>query len=140
MGLLRIAIVIAAGVAVLPSDRESQDKLYAHAANATTWAVTFCDRNAKTCEQGAELWTKFAAKAQFGAKMALDLARESSNEQIASDSGRDYRNGDDSRQAPLPAQSAERASPAVFERRGGTLTAEDLKPAWRGKTVNKGSF
>lgn len=131
MGLIRIAVVSAAAIALLPSDRESQDKLYERAATATHWAVTFCDRNVETCEQGSELWTKFIAKAEFGARMALDIARDQSLETIASASND---NGEPPQQSTAP------MSPAVLERRGGTLTPEDLKPAWRGKSAPKGSI
>ncbi len=136
MGLLRIAVVVAAGVALLPSDRESQDKLYDRAASATTWAMTFCDRNTATCEQGAQLWTKFVAKAEFGAKVALDLARDRYSGDVV------IGNADsDGKTSPLPQMDLPaRTAPAVLERRGGTLRPDDLKPAWRGKASSKGSI
>lgn len=119
MGLFRLAAVVAVGVSLLPADREKQEQLYTRVATAATWTMTFCDRNAETCVKAATLWTDFARKAEFGAKLAYDVMRE--NESGATSE---------------PAISA----PAYFERtppRGGTLTPHDLKPAWRGKTANK---
>src|ERR1700742_4209987 len=69
MGLLRIATVAAIGIALLPSDKEQQQHLYERASASAEWAVTFCDRNAAMCAKGAELWTQFVAKAQFGAQL-----------------------------------------------------------------------
>ncbi len=121
MGMLRIATVVAVGVALLPAEPESQEALYKRAAATTTWVVTFCDRNATVCTQSAKLWQQFVAKAEFGAKLAYDMMRE--GEQIRSESAMD---------API--------APASLERGSGTLTKEDLAPAWRGKPRSKGSI
>src|SRR6185437_16250497 len=72
MGLLRIATIIAVGIAVLPSDRDQQQRLYDRAGATAEWVITFCDRNGPTCAKGAELWSQFVAKAEFGAKLAYD--------------------------------------------------------------------
>ena len=120
MGVLKLAAIAAVGVSLLPSDRDKQEQLYARAASATTWAVTFCDRNAATCVQATSLWAEFTKKAEFGAKLALDMARE--KEKAASMTHEDG------------------AAPASYEpavSRAGTLTPHDMKPAWRGKTANK---
>lgn len=114
MGLLRIATVIAVGVALLPSDREQQQHIYERAGATAHWVVTFCDRNGPTCEKGSELWSQFLAKAEFGAKLAYDMMRE--------------RGGPD-----RPGSETERIfSPATLERDNGTLTQKDRKPSWRG--------
>ena len=120
MGLLRIATIVAVGVALLPSDRDQQQRLYERAGSTAQWVVTFCDRNGPTCATGSELWSQFVAKAEFGAKLAYDMARE--------------------RQATQA--TAERVyTPLALERdSSGTLTAQDKKPAWRGKSGNKGSI
>ena len=120
MGVLKLAAIAAVGVSLLPSERDKQEQLYARAAAATTWAVTFCDRNAATCVQATNLWAEFTKKAEFGAKLALDMARE--KEKTASMTREDG------------------AAPASYEpaaSRAGTLTPHDVKPAWRGKTANK---
>ena len=87
MGILRIAIVVAAGVALLPSDREQQQRLMQRASDATTWVVTYCDRNAAHCTQAAGLWTQFVAKAEFGAKLAYDMMKDTGSERQTADAG-----------------------------------------------------
>lgn len=72
MGLFRLAIVAAVGISLLPSESEQQEKLYARAAEAAHWTMTFCERNAGTCTQAAALWDQFVKKAEFGAKLAYD--------------------------------------------------------------------
>ena len=114
MGLLRIAAIIAVGVALLPSDREQQQRIYERADATAHWVVTFCDRNGPTCEQGSELWSQFLTKAEFGAKLAYDMMRERAG-------------------AQRPARATESIhSPATLERDNGTLTPQDRKPSWRG--------
>ena len=125
MGLLRIATIVAVGVAVLPSDHEQQQRLYERAGATAQWVVTFCDRNPGTCAKSSELWSQFVAKAQFGAKLAYDMMRErqgAGSETAAADhDDRPYK-------------------PAVLEREMGTLTPLDKEPAWRGKKASKGSI
>src|ERR1044072_8314980 len=84
MGLLRIATIIAVGIAVLPSDRAQQQRLYRGAGATAEWVVSFCDRNGPTCAKGAELWSQFVAKAEFGAKLAYDTMREGQTSKDAS--------------------------------------------------------
>jgi hypothetical protein len=125
MGLLRIAAVVAVGVALLPSDRDQQQRLYERAGSTAEWVFTFCERNAETCTKGSELWSQFVTKAQFGAKLAYDMMSErqgAGNETAAADhDDRPYK-------------------PAVLEREMGTLTPLDKEPQWRGKKANKGSI
>ena len=125
MGLLRTAIIVAIGVAVLPSDHEQQQRLYERAGATAQWVVTFCDRNAGTCAKSSEYWSEFVAKAQFGAKLAYDMMRDrqgGASETAAADhDDRPYK-------------------PAVLEREMGTLTPLDKEPAWRGKKSSKGSI
>jgi hypothetical protein len=124
MGLLRIATIVAVGVALLPSDHDQQQRLYERAGAAAQWAYTFCDRNPGTCARGSELWSQFVAKAQFGAKLAYDMMSErQSGEKTAAnqDNDRPYK-------------------PAMLEREMGTLTPLDKEPSWRGKKTSKGSI
>ena len=118
MGLFRIAIVAAVGVALLPSDREHQQQLYQRASSATSWAVTFCDRNATSCEQAAGLWGGFKKKAEFGFELALDMVRDS-------DAGKNK-----GTIASLP--DGQITTSSIVK---NTLTSSDLKPEWRGKIV-----
>ncbi|CAA2140620.1 DUF5330 domain-containing protein [Hyphomicrobium sp. ghe19] len=124
MGLLRIATFAAVAVALLPSDREQQQRLYDRAGSTAEWVVTFCDRNAATCAKGSEYWSLFVAKAEFGAKLAYDMIREREASSLANtnlhlDEGKG------------------RVAPALLERESGTLTPVDKMPDWRGKNTSK---
>jgi hypothetical protein len=120
MGLFRLAAVVAVGVSLLPADRDKQEQLYARAASAANWTMTFCDRNAQTCTQAASLWADFSKKAEFGIKLAYDVMQN----QTAGASGD---------AAAVASASFEAAS----QTSSGTLTPHDLKPAWRGKSASK---
>ena len=122
MGLLRLGIVVAVGVALLPSDSEQQEMLYNRAALAAQWTITFCDRNKESCDQAGELWGAFKKKAQFAAGLAYDTL----SEQIASSI-----NNTDNTGGIAPAEFGRNtATPRVLET--GTLKPLDLEPGWRG--------
>jgi hypothetical protein len=130
MGLLRIATVTAVVIALLPSDKEQQQRLYERAGAAAEWTITFCDRNATVCAKSAELWTQFVAKAQFGAQLAYEMAKEhyaSGGMNTASLKLDDSKTGG-------------HVAPAVLERDSGTLTPFDKAPDWRGKQANRGGI
>jgi len=74
MFLLRVGIVAALIIVVLPANEQRQAQLYDRAAATVHWTMTFCDRNGPTCVQAGELWGTFMSKAKFGARMAYDLA------------------------------------------------------------------
>jgi hypothetical protein len=110
MSIIKVGILVALVVAVMPADREQQAALYDRAATAVHWTATFCDRNGAACERAGVMWGGFVEKAKFGAAMAYDLAMKSS--------GRD--------QAPSLIE------PTVDLTPRGTLRADDLEPVWRG--------
>jgi hypothetical protein len=116
MGLLRIATIAAVGIALLPSDKDQQQRIYERAGATAEWVVTFCDRNGQTCAKSAELWSQFVAKAEFGAKLAYDMIRERQNAAGGTEKVVDR----------------DTANPYVLERQSGTLTPLDKQPAWRG--------
>ena len=122
MGLFRLAAIAAIGVSLLPADPEKQDKLYERVATAANWTLTFCERNAETCAKAHMFWADFSKKAEFGAKLAYDAIRD---------------------KGAATGQSESLVAPARFDQPApstqddGTLTSNDLKPAWRGKTANK---
>ena len=107
MSIVKIGILVAIVVAVLPADKEQQARLYDRAATAVHWTATFCDRNGPTCGQAKVMWSAFVQKAQFGAQMAYELAMKHSSRDQGLSTG-----------AIQPAD--------------GTLTPQDLQPAWRG--------
>lgn len=108
MSILRIGLLVVLVIAVLPEDERQQARLYDRAAAAAHWTITFCDRNGPTCIQAGELWSAFLKKAEFGAQMAYALALR-------------YTAREDGYLAPAALGTAR-----------GTLTPQDLKPAWRG--------
>lgn len=115
MSIVRVGILVAVVVAVLPADKEQQARLYDRAANAAHWTSTFCDRNEATCSNAGALWSALLAKAQFGAQIAYELARK-------------YSSGDNGYFTQTSARPVQ-----------NTLTPEDLEPAWRGRTFDTGA-
>lgn len=115
MGILRLTAIVAVGVALLPSDRERQSELYARAASAAEWAVSFCDRNPAACTQANSAWQTFVAKAEFGARLAYDLARD--------------------HETPLKDGQSKISTSSISK--SGTLTGSDFDPAWHGKKSAK---
>jgi hypothetical protein len=109
MSLVRTGIIVAVVIAVLPADKQQQARLYDSAATAVHWTATFCDRNGPTCTQAGDLWSAFATKAKFGAQMAYELVLKYSKSETG------Y------------------FAPASVSPAHGTLTPEDLEPAWRGR-------
>jgi hypothetical protein len=112
MSIVKIGILVAVVIAVLPADEEQQARLYDRAASAVHWTATFCDRNGPTCEKAGDAWSTFVKKARFGAQMAYEMALKYSR----SDSG--Y------------------LAPASAGAPRGTLTPHDLRPAWRGGSTD----
>lgn len=117
MSLLRTVIVVGAVIALLPSDRAQQERVAQAAFDAAQWTMTFCDRNAQTCDNAATTWAAFKAKAEFAAGVAYDLALTHVLDPA------------DSTQPPPP--PAETSSLSAR----GTLNARDLEPAWRGNAA-----
>ena len=110
MFLIRTAFWLAIVVLLLPTDAQQQAKLKTTAANAVTYASTYCDRNPATCDQGAQYWALFRRKLDFGAQLAFDLAKEHF--------------------LPGPAEAVR---PARFEAPGHDLRPSDFDPSWRGR-------
>ena len=129
MFLIRMAFWVGLVVVLLPTDERQQARLYGTAVATVERVTTFCDRNAQACAAGAELWSTFVKKAEFGARMAIDLATSSG------------RKDEDAGAATQPAASAKVKPEAKPEPSGhqvpaavrGTLTPADLTPAWRGR-------
>jgi hypothetical protein len=76
MFLIRMAFWVGLIVFLLPSDKERQAQLYKTATETVHRAMTFCDRNAALCEQGAKHWAVFRTKLEFGTKLVFDMASE----------------------------------------------------------------
>jgi len=114
MALVRTVIIVGAVIALLPSDRAQQERLQQAAVDAAQWAITYCDRNAKTCETASAAWETFKAKADFAAGVAYDVAM--------------------THVFPATLDTASRPPPAETSALAdyGTLTTQDLEPTWRG--------
>lgn len=80
MGLLRVALGAGLVVLLMPSDEGQQQRLYQNASYAVDRAVTFCDRNARTCETAGNVWSVFVRKLEFAARMSYDLATSAGKE------------------------------------------------------------
>jgi hypothetical protein len=123
MFLIRVGFWVGLAVLLLPTDERQQARLYSTAVTTVERVTTFCDRNAQACAAGAELWAIFVKKAEFGARMAIDLV---------SSSGRQDEDAASARTQP----ASVKGKPAPAAR--GTLTPADLTPAWRGQVQRTG--
>jgi hypothetical protein len=120
MFFVRTTLVLGLGILLLPTDKESQTRVFYGAKTAVAWTVTFCDRNPATCVQGRQAWDVFVKKAEFGVRMAVDLINSR----------------DDAKQpAAAPVVPALQRTPTQPRRSAGTLQTTDLEPAWRGKVA-----
>lgn len=127
MFLIRVGFWVGLAVLLLPTDERQQARLYGTAVATVERISTFCDRNAQACAAGAELWATFVKKAEFGARMAIDLV---------SASGHKDEDAAAPRSQPASAKSKPELKPASAPR--GTLTPADLTPAWRGQVQRTG--
>ena len=123
MFLIRMAFWIGLVVLLLPTDERQQARVYGTAAAALERATTFCDRNAQTCTAGAEVWAAFVKKAEFAARMAIDLAMSS---------GKKDEDGAGAHTQPAAAKGKPEPKLQPQAERG-TLTPADMTPAWRGQ-------
>jgi hypothetical protein len=124
MFFFRVAFWLGLVVLLLPTDERQQARLYGTAVATVERVTTFCDRNAQTCATGAEFWATFVKKAEFGARIAVDLATSSG------------RKGEEAVPTPVrvePPAAKARPEPRVQPSVRGTLTPADLTPAWRGQ-------
>ena len=113
MALLRTVFVVGAVIALLPSDRAQQERLQQAAVDAANWTITYCDRNARSCETAAAAWDVFKAKAEFAAGVAYDVAMTHILNASMSEAA-----------IGAPAETS-----SLSDR--GTLTERDLEPRWR---------
>jgi Family of unknown function (DUF5330) len=140
MFLIRVAFWVGLAVLLLPTDERQQARLYGTAIATVERVTTFCDRNAQACAAGAELWAAFVKKAEFGARMAIDMATSG---------GRKDEDAAPARTQPTsaPANARTKAeakpepqvpAPKMPASVRGTLTPADLTPTWRGQVQRTG--
>ena len=118
MSLFRTVIVVAAVIAVLPSDRAQQERLQQAVVDAAHWTMTFCERNKRTCENAAVGWEGFKTKAEFALNVAYDVGMRHA-----------FGNGD----IATASNPENNRTPPKVER--GTLNDSDLEPGWRGSAA-----
>jgi hypothetical protein len=123
MFFIRMAFWLGVAVMLLPTDAQQQARLYSTAVNAVERASTFCDRNTRTCEMGAQAWAAFLKKAEFGARLVGDM--------ISSRVG----HPETAALATPPRQKVSTATRADVQ---STLLPTDLQPAWRGPSARNG--
>ncbi len=121
MFFIRLAFWLGVAVMLLPTDAQQQARIYNTAVTAVERASTFCERNPRACEMGAQAWASFLKKAEFGARLVGDL--------LASGG---HRAGPDA----TPAPSRHKGSAAATGSIHGTLSAADLQLPWRGPTAS----
>jgi hypothetical protein len=71
--LLRMAFWLMIIVLLLPTDERQRSEVYGTAQAAVNDLATFCDRNPDTCAKGKDAFGVFVQKAQFGARMLIDM-------------------------------------------------------------------
>jgi hypothetical protein len=126
MFLIRLAFWIGLAVLLLPTDERQQARLYGTAASTVERVTTFCDRNARVCAGGAEAWATFVKKAEFAARLAVDLAGSAASK------------GDEPPATIQPANARGRAEARADAPPRGTLTPSDVAPVWRGHAQRSG--
>lgn len=125
MFLFRIVFWLAVIVLLLPTEEHQQAKLYATAAATAERLATFCDRNPRACSAAAEFWSQFVKKAEFGARVAVDLitSRARTEPGLAS---------------PRPTGSAA-PEPRNPPPPRNSLTRDEQAPAWRTQAQRTGA-
>jgi hypothetical protein len=125
--LLRAAFWLMIIVLLLPTDDQQRSEVYGTAQAAVNDVTSFCDRNPETCARGKDAFAVFVQKAQFGARMVMDLIQNKT-------SG----GGTAAEPTPLPEMqgpdAAAFAKPIRFELGASqdTLNPEDREEAWSG--------
>ena len=132
MFLIRVAFWLGLVVLLLPTDERQQARLYNTALATVERATTFCERNAQACTVAAQLWATFVKKAEFGARMAIDLLSSGGHKEEAAPQPSAH-----TQPASSPANARAKAEPKLPTAGRGTLTPADLAPAWRGAPVQR---
>src|SRR6476660_2902051 len=123
MFLIRVAFWLGLVVVLLPTDERQQARLYNTAVATVERVTTFCDRNAQACTAGAEFWATFVKKAEFGARIAVDLVSSGGQQEGET--------------VPTPVRvepewSRPRPEPRAHPSARGAPRPADLTPGWRG--------
>lgn len=115
MFLFRTVFWLAVAVMLLPTDEKQQARFAAFAVNSVHHVATFCDRNVRTCEVGADVWATFVRKLDYGSRLAIEVVNDRST-----------------RTDKLVAHPVSTRAPEPAPR-GYTLSPVDQVPPWRGQ-------
>ena len=117
--LVRTAFWLMIIVLLLPTDAKQRSEVYGTAQAAVNDVATFCDRNPETCARGKDAFGVFVQKAQFGARMLMDLIN-----------GRPQAGDEDTNSS----EARSLFEPARFDLSASqdTLSPEDREQAWSG--------
>jgi hypothetical protein len=127
MFLFRMLFWLGLAVVLLPTEENQQARLYETAQAAVERIATFCERNGKACAAGAEFWSTFLKKAEFGARVAADLitSRGQRNDGLAP--------------TAAPRSGGTAAEPRSSPASRNTLSRDDLGPTWRAPPPRAGA-
>jgi len=123
--LIRMAFWLMIVVLLLPTDERQRSDVYGTAQAAVNDVATFCDRNPETCAKGKDAFGVFVQKAQFGARMLMDLVNSRGEPGEVPAETPDDTQGSETDSAFEPA-SLDLGAPQ------DTLSPEDLEEAWAG--------
>jgi uncharacterized protein DUF5330 len=123
--LIRTAFWLMIIVLLLPTDAQQRSEVYGTAQAAVNDVATFCDRNPETCARGKDAFSVFVQKAQFGARMLMDLING------RTESGEEEAPSSEARSLFEPASFDVSASQAAHASQD-TLNPEDREEAWSG--------
>lgn len=128
MFLIRTAFWLMIIVLLLPTDDQQRSEVYGTAQAAVNDVATFCDRNPETCARGKDAFAVFVQKAEFGARMLMDLIQERTGG--GSDGSTDLPQAEDMHSS----EAGSLVAPASFDPNGSqdTLNPEDREEAWSG--------
>jgi Family of unknown function (DUF5330) len=122
--LIRTAFWLMIIVLLLPTDDRQRSEVYGTAQAAVNDVAGFCDRNPETCAKGKDAFAVFVQKAEFGARMLMDLIQNKtkSNDELTP-----------SETAPS-SETSSMVEPTSFDLGASqdTLNSEDREEAWSG--------
>ena len=134
--LIRTAFWLMIIVLLLPTDERQRSEVYGTAQATLNDVVTFCERNPETCAKGKDAFGVFVQKAQFGARMLIDMinGRTEPSEDATDIEGSDIQGSDIQGSDIQGSETQAIFEPTRFDLAGSqdTLNPEDREEAWAG--------
>lgn len=125
MFIIRTAFWIGVIFLILPSNQESQTKVFNAASAVAKDIATFCDRNGDVCEQGAEYWQHLQNKAETGGKMISGIVNHFRSGEMQPTNALHIEEQGSQGGAGQP------VAPITQSQVQNTLTADDMGVAWQ---------